>query len=150
MTIKEQERQALEQIKNIIANLGGADSYIGMAFDGAIEMAEQNIENDWGCSTQDLKDRVEKMDGQIDTLKLKLDAKQEHIEELKSNVEMMSVRNEDQELKIDKLYDRINDLQTKIDVLESKNDILNDDLENKDDQIIKLKAKLYDYMICEG
>ena len=46
---KEQERKALEQIKRIVEVLG-EDSYIGMAFEGCFEMAETNIENDWGCS----------------------------------------------------------------------------------------------------
>ncbi len=42
---KEQERAALEKIRKIVAELG-EDSYIGIAFDGCFEMAEQNIEND--------------------------------------------------------------------------------------------------------
>ena len=49
MKTKEQERKALEQIKKILADFG-PDSYIGMAFDGCVEDAEENIENDWGCS----------------------------------------------------------------------------------------------------
>ena len=30
---KEQEREALAKIKNIVEEVGGADSYIGMAFE---------------------------------------------------------------------------------------------------------------------
>jgi hypothetical protein len=45
MTTKTQEREALEQISNIIAGLGD-DSYVGTAFKGAFDYAEQNIEND--------------------------------------------------------------------------------------------------------
>lgn len=56
MTTKEQERKALAQIKKIVEGLG-TDSYIGMAFEGCFEIAEENIENDFGCS---MKQRAEK------------------------------------------------------------------------------------------
>ena len=46
---KEQERKALEKIKKIIAELG-EQSYIATAFDGCIEDAEENIENDFALS----------------------------------------------------------------------------------------------------
>ena len=40
MMTKQQEREALERIKNILAD-AGADSYIGMAFAGCVEDAER-------------------------------------------------------------------------------------------------------------
>ena len=46
---KEQERKALQQIRKIVKDLG-TDSYIALAFDGCFEIAEENIENDFGCS----------------------------------------------------------------------------------------------------
>lgn len=46
---KEQERKALEKIKKIISELG-EQSYIATAFDGCIEDAEENIENDFALS----------------------------------------------------------------------------------------------------
>lgn len=49
MTTKEQERKALAQIRKIVEGLGSG-SYIGMAFEGCFEIAEENIENDFGCS----------------------------------------------------------------------------------------------------
>ncbi len=55
MVTKEQERKALEQITNIIAALG-SDSYIGTALEGCLEIAADNIENDFACS---MKDRYE-------------------------------------------------------------------------------------------
>lgn len=54
---KEQERKALDKIRKIVEEIGGADSYIGMAFEGCFEIAEENIENDFACS---MKQRVEK------------------------------------------------------------------------------------------
>lgn len=48
---KEQERKALEQIREIIGSLG-ENSYIGTALDGCLEIAEENIEFDSACSMQ--------------------------------------------------------------------------------------------------
>ena len=52
---KDQEREALEKIKAILDTLG-PDSYVGTAFEGCLEIAEENIENDFACS---MKQRVE-------------------------------------------------------------------------------------------
>ena len=52
---KEQERKALEKIKKIVDELG-PDSYVGTAFRGCFEDAEQNINNDFACS---MKERYE-------------------------------------------------------------------------------------------
>ena len=60
---KEQERKALAQISSIIEKLG-PDSYIGVAFEGCIQDAVENIENDWACSW---KQRAEAMDKELDT-----------------------------------------------------------------------------------
>jgi len=59
MTTKEQERKALEQIRKIVAGLG-EDSYIGIAFEGCFEVAEENIENDFACSMKQRAEAAEK------------------------------------------------------------------------------------------
>lgn len=48
---KDQERAALVKIRKIVRDLG-EDSYVGTAFDGAFELAEENIENDAAFSCQ--------------------------------------------------------------------------------------------------
>ena len=50
---KADERKALEQIKKIVESVGGEKSYIGTAFKGVFELAEENIEYDFGCSALD-------------------------------------------------------------------------------------------------
>lgn len=52
---KEQERETLEKIKAMIAELG-PQSYLAAAFDGCFEDAEQNIEDDAAYS---MKARLE-------------------------------------------------------------------------------------------
>lgn len=58
MTTKEQERKALAQIRKIVDGLG-EDSYIRMAFEGCFEIAEENIENDFGCSMKQRADKAQ-------------------------------------------------------------------------------------------
>lgn len=55
MATKQQEREALDKIAEIIKGLG-QDSYIAAAFDGCLDMAEDNIGNDFMCS---MKSRAE-------------------------------------------------------------------------------------------
>ena len=55
MANKAEERKALEQIRKIVEGLD-VDSYIGCAFAGCFEIAEENINNDWACS---MKERAE-------------------------------------------------------------------------------------------
>ena len=49
MITKEQERKALAKIKKILEEVG-EDSYIGMAMEGVLDDAEENIENDFALS----------------------------------------------------------------------------------------------------
>ncbi len=61
-TTKEQERKALEKIKEIVANLG-ENSYIATAFEGCFEIAEENIEYDFaGSIKKDLETAVKEID----------------------------------------------------------------------------------------
>lgn len=62
---KEQELKALEKIKKIVAGLG-ENSYIGMAFEGCFEIAEDNIGNDFGCS---MKQRAESSEAKAEKYK---------------------------------------------------------------------------------
>lgn len=86
MTTKDQERKALEKIRKIVDELG-EDSYIGMAFEGCFEIAEENIENDFGCS---MKQRAEKaehdskvLQNAADTYKSERDEARKEIDALK-------------------------------------------------------------------
>ena len=57
MMTKQQERETLKKISDLIA-AAGPDSYIGMAFAGCVEMAAENIENDFGNSWPERYDAV--------------------------------------------------------------------------------------------
>lgn len=59
MTTKEQERKALEKIRKIVDELGEG-SYIATAFEGCFDLAESNIEYDFGESMKDRADSCQK------------------------------------------------------------------------------------------
>lgn len=82
MASKQQEREALAAIKALVDALG-PDSYLSFAFEGVFDIAESNIENDFGCS---LKKRVEAEEHKNEALrKDKLDLEKE-IKSLKSEL----------------------------------------------------------------
>lgn len=78
VTTKEQERKALEKIRKIVEELG-ADSYIGTAFEGCFEIAEENIENDFACS---MKQRWEAAQKEAEGLEMEVDNRKAVIYEL--------------------------------------------------------------------
>lgn len=65
---KQQERDTLDAIRRMIAELG-KNSYLASAFDGCFEIAEQNIEYDEGGS---MKERAEKAEQEFDAAKAAL------------------------------------------------------------------------------
>lgn len=84
MTTKAQERKALEQIRKIVEGLG-EDSYIGTAFEGCFEIAEENIENDFACS---MKQRKEAAEFAEDQLREKLAEKEKEVKELNETIDL--------------------------------------------------------------
>lgn len=145
MTItKEQERKALDKIRKIIAELGD-DSYVAAAFEGCFEVAEQNIDNDWACS---LKEQVESRDKEIhelqlenSNLRLDLKAEKEYHELALQNLQTTSSNCEILKIENNRLNAELSDVSL---IEETNQDYYKDLLNTKDDEIIRLKAKLYD------
>lgn len=72
MATKAEERKALEQIQKIIDSIGGADSYIGKAFEGCAEIARDNIDNDFWNSMKDQRDVATKKEHEWEEAAAKL------------------------------------------------------------------------------
>lgn len=159
MTTKDQERKALEQIRNIVTGLG-EDSYIAAAFEGCWEVAEDNIENDFACNAMDraaqaayadmmkrlneerkeAKEAADKAADQIEFLNTQLDDSkkmwQERVqEETHKTAEWVKVTNE--------MQNTINDRTVEVANLQGV-------IDEKDLEIMKLKARLYDFMIAQN
>lgn len=97
MTTKEQERQAIEKIRKIVEGLG-ADSYVGIAMTGVLEVAEQNIEFDAAFSLKvqaelaekeatELKKTVEQQEKELNDLRKKLEIQQNRADRLAEKAE---------------------------------------------------------------
>jgi len=153
MTTKEQERKVLAQIKKLVDGLG-ADSYIGTAFEGCWEIAEQNIENDWACS---MKDRAETAERKFNALELRYKQDTEHLRAVKEHLEKSrdeaqtkaasnfqeAVKHVERERELEAAVE-----QQKQDQLKAVKaiDDLGEQLKQKDWEIMKLKARLFDLM----
>lgn len=75
---KAQEREALATIRKMVEELG-PQPYVGTAFEGCFQDAEDNIENDFGCS---MKQKLESAEFDVTELAGKLAAAEERLKEL--------------------------------------------------------------------
>lgn len=135
MTTKEQELKALEQIKKILAGLD-ADGWVATAFEGCAEDAEENIQNDFALS---MKSRFAGAQKTIEAAALEnAQLKEENAALLKRAEEAERIAN----LKIASADKWCADFHEAYD----KGVELTDRVEELEQEVMKLKAKLYDYM----
>lgn len=86
MTTKAQEREALEKIKNMVAELG-KNSYVGTAFEGCFELAEENIEYDAAFSMKELLDTAK---SNVESLKETLAKTAKELTEANKKIERLT------------------------------------------------------------
>ena len=150
---KHQEREALEKIKAIVESLG-PDSYIGIALEGCFEIAEQNIENDFACS---MKQRVEAVVVENSRLKEKVKELEDKLAESEKDYEAAHAAAHEvaaeKDAEIQKLKARVQELldDSKIGgeyIIKQSSDLISmrERAEASEAEVIRLKAKLYDYM----
>lgn len=143
MASKEQERKALEQIKKIIAGLGER-SYVGTAFAGCFEDAEQNIEDDAAYSSLGRAEAAERRELEAREALVKAEAENQKLARKLENAERSY------ELEVNahqkELHERCewakacNEATGKLELAEVK-------IEEQALEIMKLKAKLYDLIL---
>lgn len=152
MATKAQEREALLKIRKIVEDLG-EDSYIGMAFQGVWEIAEENIENDFGNSCQyyvdALHDEEQKRNQMKDQHTAVILEKNAQIIELEHEIDRQERelsnsegKCEELERELDKVNDQKHDAEIEVEELKGS-------LKTANDEIIKLKAKLFDLLYKE-
>lgn len=145
MTTKDNERKALERIRRIVEELG-ADSYVGTAFEGCFEIAEENIENDFGCSIKQRWETAEEkleaagiirgnLERENEDLRIKNKLLGERIEQHDKNYEDLRLKKEEYKQNALDNWNKYRESQNALLVAEAK--------------ITELKAKLYDYMVKE-
>lgn len=150
LSTKDQEREALNQIKEIVAGLGEG-SYVAAAFEGCFELAEDNIGNDFARSMKQIADSAREDLEMVYKENRKLERK------VQDQAKVLTEFNEERE-RLNKenkaANERINDL------LEERKNILSESADNarklgwaEEDnkalkaEIIQLKAKLHDYIM---
>lgn len=150
MATKERERKALEQIRKIVAELG-EDSYIGTAFEGCFEIAQQNIDNDFACS---MKERKEAAEAAEDMLREKVAVLTVQIESHKKARELAERTLSNETARANHLADLYTEMkkladeqeQAKVEAI-GKMEAFKDMMQDKNEEIIQLKARLYDLMV---
>lgn len=166
---KDEERSTLTKIKKLVEELGEG-SYIGTAFKGAFELAEQNIEYDFGDSVLDWKDKFEqksedctRLSYQVEELQTNLKTRDEEIKSLSAKCDSLAVSNTKLSGELSAIYDALNAAnatareQTALhenmvqSFFEQQERAIKaeEELAAKSDEVIKLKAKLYDMMTAK-
>lgn len=112
---KEQELEALSQIKSILDSLGEY-SYVNIAFDGCVEMAKKNIEYDF------------------------LDSLNEKYERATGHIQVLEKSTHDMETELRVLEEKVNTLNYQLDK-ELEWRLYEDDKRTTQQEYIKLKSK---------
>ena len=155
MASKEKELRTLEAIKKLVADLG-EDSYIGFAFEGCFEVAEENIRNDFACNAMDRAAGRAK-DAAMKVLAEERAAAKKAADEANDQIRFLNVQYTDaKEMWNKQLQEETkktaackkeaDEIQGALNERIVENAKLQKALDEKDIEIMKLKAKLYDMM----
>lgn len=150
---KDQEREALEKIKAILDTLG-LDSYVGTAFEGCLEIAEENIENDFAFS---MKQRVEAAVVENSRLKERVKELEDKLAESEKDYEAAHAAAhlvaDEKDAEIQRLKTQVQELSEKLASAEEALEDANEEAGSAEArsgeaqaEIVRLKAKPYDYM----
>lgn len=141
---KQQERDTLAAIMQMVEELG-PESYLKTAFEGCFEDAEQNIENDFAFSMKARYDSAtedcEKLNDKIRLLQETIDRLQHEAEQKDIAIEKLTARR-DELLEVSKFeVQKVTELGTQVGDFQRR-------AEEAEAEVIRLKAKLYDYIIA--
>ena len=144
---KAEEREALTKIREILECFDPEDTYIGKAFEGCVEQAEENIANDWMLSWKGrFEAKANSAEGILNAnteLKKTLNQKDDAIARLEDAKDQLSGE-------INRLIRTLDHKNAACTDLESR---LAEAKETADDlrqTILELKAKLYDMIMAGG
>lgn len=143
MTSKDQERKALEQIRKIVAGLG-EESYIGKAFEGCFEIAQDNIDNDfWNSQKESIKNMHKNLDSatsklynkteELIEMKKRAEAAENHYNMTQKTADSWCAKYHEANDMAKENWNRFREQENKVEALEL--------------ELVKLKAKLYDMMV---
>ena len=154
---KAEEYEALNLIRGILKDFDPNETYVGKAFEGCVEQAKQNIDNDWMFSFRSRYENRDRDAAKLDEILTKTTDKLRKSEE--ARVDLVKELNQ----KDDTIARYIDVVQGKDREISRLNGVINNkdaaytDLEGRLEEaqndtrqtIIELKAKLYDIMTKE-
>ena len=138
---KADERKALEQIKKIVEGLG-ENSYVGTAFKGVFELAEENIEYDAAFSAKFYMEEYDKTSAREREWKEKSRGARRTLQPYENGVFEAKNTLATFEKNAEDFYKRFREQEVRAIKAEEI-------LASKEDEIIRLKAKLYDLTVKE-
>lgn len=139
MMTKDQERAALEQIKQILSTLE-PDGYVNTAFEGCVDDAAENIKNDFMCSWKQRAQSEEK----------KAEEAVKKANETKKELEAAYISLSDIQRSNDAYSEEIRNLKKQVMHLTTESKLSKDKVKAAEIEVIRLKAKLYDFMVRES
>ena len=143
---KNEEYDALVQIRGILKGFDPEDTYIGKAFEGCVEQAEENIRNDWMLSWKHRYEaKADSVDGILNAnteLKRALNQKDDTIARLEDAKDQLSGEINRLIRTLDHKNAACTDLEGRLEREKETADYLRQ-------TILELKAKLYDMMVKE-
>ena len=147
---KQQERDALAKIRQIVDTLG-PESYLATAFEGCFDLAAENIDNDWACSMADRARHAEKRAAELE------DKLAESVKDYEAAHEAAHTVAEEKDAEITKLKTQLDQMQRtarwngrRCDEETIAAGEAQRRAEAAEAEVLRLKAKLYDYMTKEG
>jgi chromosome segregation ATPase len=143
MTSKDQERKALEQIRKIVAALG-EESYIGKAFEGCLEIASDNIDNNFWNT---YKDTIAGLRKTIDDKRNELFMVDEELNEMRKRAEFAESQFNMTQKTADNWCAKYHEAADSAKENWNKFREQEDKVEALELELVKLKAKLYDMMV---
>lgn len=149
---KAEEYEALIQIRRILKDFDPEDTHIGKAFEGCVEQAKQNIDNDWMFSFRSRYENRDRDAAKLDEILTKTTDKLRESEE--ARVDLVKELNQKDDT-IARYIDVVQGKDREISRLKVVRDETYKDLEGKLEEsqrqisdlrqtILELKAKLYD------
>lgn len=151
---KAEEYEALNQIRGILKDFDPEDTYIGKAFEGCVEQAKQNIDNDWMFSFRSRYENRDRDAAKLDEILTKTTDKLRKSEEARVDlVKELNQKDDTIARYIDVVQGKDREISRLKEVrnetykdLEGKLEEEHQKLEKSQAEIIRLKAKLYDMM----
>lgn len=152
---KAEEYDALIQIRGILKDFDPEDTYIGKAFEGCVEQAKENLDNDWMFSFRSRYENRDRDATKLDEIITKTTEKLRESEEARVDLTKELNRKDDtiaryvdvvqgKDREISRLNGVINNKGAAYTDLEGK---LEEQISDLRQTILELKAKLYDMMV---